>query len=114
MVDRPVKTPLDEEGFDRIAEAELLALERTLGESDPDELDVELSHDVLRLTLGDGQEIVINRHRAARQIWMAAMRRAWHFSPVAEEGSWKWRAGEGELHIVLNDLLRSRLGRDLL
>ena len=37
----------------------------------------------LRLDLRDGTKIVINSHRAARQIWMAADRTAWHFDPDA-------------------------------
>ena len=77
---------MTEAEFDRAADRELHALERVLSELDPDEVDVELSSGVLTLTLGDGQKVIVNSHRAARQIWMAAFRNAWHFTPQPGEG----------------------------
>ena len=75
---------IEEKQFDALAEQELTALEKRLGDFDPDEVEVELSMGVLTLTLGDGGKVVINSHRAAGQIWMAAFRKAWHFDPTSE------------------------------
>jgi len=62
-----------------------------------------------RLDLRDGTRIVINSHRAARQIWMAAVSTAWHFDP-AGEGVWRAsRTGE-ELRPTLSRLLHERIG----
>jgi CyaY protein len=102
-----------EDHFDRIADAELRHLEKILGEIDPDELEVELSQGVLTCTFADGQKLVINSHHAAGQIWMAAFRTAWHFSPKEEGGQVLWRTAQEELRSTLQRILRERLGRDV-
>ena len=103
-------TTMDEGLFDKIAERELKHLEKALGDLDPDEVEVDFSLDVLTLTLADGSKIVINSHRAARQIWMAAFRRAWHFTPAEESGVWTWRTQKEELRQTLAGLLLERTG----
>lgn len=102
-----------EDHFDTIADAELSYLEKTLGEIDPDELDVELSQGVLTCTFGDGQRLIINSHHAAHQIWMAAFRTAWHFSPREEGGRVEWRTEKDELRQTLRTLLLERLGHEV-
>jgi CyaY protein len=99
--------------FDRAADDTLHALERALSELDPDEVDAELSSGVLTLTLADRQKVIINSHRAARQIWMAAFRQAWHFSPVVESGKTAWKTERDELYATLARLLGERLGRPI-
>ena len=76
---------------------------------DPDEVEVSTSDGVLRLDLRDGTRIVINSHRAARQIWMAAVASAWHFDPG---GDGKWRAAKSgeELRETLARLVREHTG----
>lgn len=102
-----------EDHFDRIAEAELKHLETTLGEIDPDELEVEMSQGVLTCTFGDGQRLIINSHHAAGQIWMAAFRQGWHFSPHEEGGQVQWRTDKEELRSTVQRLLKERLNRDV-
>ncbi len=97
--------------FDKIAEAMIRRIERAVSTFDPDELEVELSGDVLNLTHGSGQKIVINRHRAARQIWMAALRKAWHFDPDASGQIWK--TGEAELVTQLEQVLSTLFARTI-
>lgn len=105
---------VDPQKFDLIADDELRHLERVVGDLDPDETDVHLSMGVLKITLADGQQIVVNSHRAAGQIWMAAFRQAWHFSPVEKDGRWTWRTDKGEeLRGTLGRLLAERLGREV-
>ncbi len=104
---------MDENQFDHIADEELRRLSRSLDGFDPDELEADLSMGVLTITLGDGQRVVINSHRAAGQIWMAAFRKAWHFSPREEAGAWTWRTADAELHDTLSRLLSERFGRDV-
>ena len=104
---------LDEPLFDRIAADELKQLEKKLGDIDPDTLDVELSMDVLTLTTGAGEKIVINSHRAARQIWMAAFRRAWHFTPHTDGAAWRWATATDELHATLRQVLRDKIGLEV-
>ena len=100
---------MDDAEFDRIAREELQHIEDALSDVDPDECEVSTSDGVLRLDLRDGTRVVINSHRAARQIWMAAVSTAWHFDPVTPT---HWRAGKtGEdLRPTLVRLLADRIG----
>lgn len=103
---------MDDTSFDRVARDELHRLEDAFADIDPDDVDVSASDGVLRLDLRDGTRIVINSHRAARQIWMAAISTAWHFDP-AGEGVWRAsRTGE-ELRPTLARLLHERIGLTL-
>jgi CyaY protein len=100
---------MDDAEFDHVSRDELRHLEDSFESIDPDDADVSTSDGVLRIDLRDGTRIVINSHRAARQIWMAAISSAWHFDPV---GGGVWRApktGE-ELRPTLAKLLHDRLG----
>ena len=97
--------------FDKVAEAMIRRIERAVSTFDPDEIEVEMSGDVLNLTHSSGQKIVINRHRAARQIWMAAQRKAWHFDPDADGKTWK--VGDAELVSQLEQVLTSLLSRPI-
>jgi CyaY protein len=100
---------MDDTGFDRVARDELHELESAFTDIDPDDVEVSTSDGVLRLDLRDGTRIVINSHRAARQIWMAAVASAWHFDPV-DGGAWRAsRTGE-ELRPTLARLLHERIG----
>ena len=100
---------MDEASFDKAARDELSQLEDAFSDIDPDLVEVSVSDGVLRLDLRDGTKIVINSHRAARQIWMAAIASAWHFDPG---GDGRWRTGKSgeELHATLAKLLRERIG----
>jgi len=100
---------LSEAEFDRAADEELHALDRAFADFDPDELEAELSSGVLTLTLADGDKLIINSHRAARQIWMAAFRTAWHFSPTPTG----WRTDKDELRSTLARVLSEKLQRPL-
>lgn len=100
---------MDEAEFDKRARAELRLLEDAFSDVDPDDIEVSSSEGVLKLDLRDGTKIVINSHRAARQIWMAAIASAWHFDPETD-GRWRApRTGE-ELRPTLARLVRERIG----
>lgn len=100
---------MDEARFDQAARDELHAIEDAFADVDPDEVDVSTSDGVLRLDLRDGTKIVINAHRAARQIWMAAIASAWHFDPGAD-GRWVASKSGEELRATLTKLVRDRIG----
>jgi CyaY protein len=103
---------MDEASFDRAARDELHHLEDAFAEVDPDEVEVTTTEGVVRLELRDGTRIVINSHRAARQIWMAAISTAWHFDP-ASDGRWRAAKSGEELRATLARLLRERIGLEL-
>ncbi len=100
---------MDDLAFDARAHDELVYLEERLGALDPDDVDLVVSAGVLRLDLRDGTKIVINSHRAARQIWMAAIATAWHFDPLAD-GRWLATRSNEELRPTIVRLLRERVG----
>jgi CyaY protein len=103
---------VDDKTFDALAREELGAIEDRLADVDPDDVEVSTSDGILRLELRDGTKIVINSHRAARQIWMAAVASAWHFDPGAD-GRWRAaRTGE-ELRATVRRLVQEHVGLDL-
>jgi len=103
---------MDEVTFDQVARDELGHIEDALSDIDPDEVEVSTSDGVLRLDLRDGTRIVINSHRAARQIWMAAISSAWHFDP-AGDGSWRASKSGEELRATVMKLVHDRIGLSL-
>jgi CyaY protein len=100
---------MDDQAFDHAARDELRALEDAFADVDPDEVEVSTSDGVLRLDLRDGTRIVINSHRAARQIWMAAVASAWHFDP-GDDGRWHAAKSGDELRATLARVVRERIG----
>jgi CyaY protein len=104
--------PIEEASFDKIGRAELAYLEECLADIDPDDIEISTSDGVLTLALRDGVRVVINTHRAARQIWMAAVASAWHFDPPAPgdpDGRWRTSAGD-ELRATVKSVIQERIG----
>ena len=70
---------MEETDFNTLAEATLARIERALDVCAAD-IDYELQPGgVLELEFGDGSKIIINRHAAAREIWVAARSGGFHF-----------------------------------
>jgi CyaY protein len=103
---------MDEHAFDTAARGELHAIEDAFANIDPDDVEVTTSEGVLRLDLRDGTRIVINSHRAARQIWMAAVASAWHFDP-SSDGRWHAAKSGEELRATVQRLVHDRIGVDV-
>ena len=101
---------MDEAEFDRVAHEEMHALEDAFADVDPDDVEVSVTDGVLRLDLRDGTRIVINSHRAARQIWMAAVSTAWHFDPIDAGATWRTPKTGEDLRPTLSKLVRERVG----
>jgi CyaY protein len=102
---------MDEPTFDKQARDELRYIEDSLMDIDPDDVEIGVSDGILRLDLRDGTKIVVNSHRAARQIWMAAVSTAWHFDPE-EDGLWRSKSGD-ELRSTLLRVVKERIGVEL-
>jgi iron-sulfur cluster assembly protein CyaY len=99
---------MDEREFEALAEAALARLERALDESGID-ADVELKEGgVLELEFGDGARIIVNRHSAAREIWVAARSGGFHFR---WDGSlWRDTREGTELFAALSKLVSAQTG----
>ena len=102
----------DEAVFDERARVELHHIEDAFADVDPDQVEVSSSEGVVKLDLRDGTKIVINSHRAARQIWMAAVATAWHFDPQGD-GTWLAAKSGEELHATIRRLVRDHVGVEL-
>ena len=103
-----MSTPLDEAGFESAADATLLALQKRLDGLGLD-AEVELAMGILSIEFGDGTKYVVNSHRAAKQIWMAAERSAWHFDPTSD-GRWIASKSGDELRSALGGAIARKLG----
>jgi len=104
---------LDDREYDALALPELVALVQALDDDDAASFEAELASDILAIEFSDGAKYVVNSHRAARQIWMAAERSAWHFD--WEPGAKRWVAQKSgdELWSTLERMLTQKLGRSV-
>lgn len=101
---------LTESEYEALAFPELRRLVQALDQLELEELECELAGDILTLSFDEG-EYVINSHRAARQIWMAAERTAWHFDWIPAENNWVAAKTGDELWATVQRVLSNRLGR---
>jgi CyaY protein len=99
---------LSEPEFEKLADEELKKLSRALDEVDDMEADLQMG--VLTITFSDGVRYVVNSHRAAKQIWGAAERTAWHFDPQPD-GRWVASKNQDELWSTVERVLSAKLGR---
>jgi CyaY protein len=81
---------VDEREFNVFADAMLVRIEQAL-EDCPVDLDYEVKPGgVLELEFADGSKIIVNRHTAAREIWLAAKSGGFHFRPPVAAGDCTW------------------------
>jgi CyaY protein len=100
---------MDDATFDAVARFELSDIEDSLSQLDPDDVELSTSDGVLRIDLRDRTRIVVNAHRAAKQIWMAAVSTAWHFD-AAPNGQWRAARTDEELRTTLVKVIHERIG----
>ena len=101
---------MDATEFEAAADGMLERVERAL---ETLELDFERKEGgVLEVEFDDGSKIIVNRHSAAREIWVAARSGGFHFR--GDGGAWRdTRSGE-ELLAALSRLVSDQLGRRVL
>lgn len=102
---------ITEEDYEARAIPELRALVDALDHLDLLNVECELSSDILTIELSDGSRYVVNSHRAARQIWMAAERNAWHFDWDEARAAWIAKKTGDELWATLSRVLSTKLGQ---
>jgi CyaY protein len=100
--------PISEPEFERVADMELHQLLEAIIDCS-DAIDPDLQSGVLSIVFEDGSKHVVNSHRAARQIWMAADRHAWHFDYDRPTSKWMTPAGD-ELWATVSRVLGNKLG----
>jgi CyaY protein len=97
--------------FTEQADAALARLEAALEASGAD-IDFELKDGgILELEFDNGTKIIVNRHGAAREIWVAAKSGGFHFR--CDAGRWvNTRDGE-ELFAALSRMVSEQSGEDV-
>ena len=108
MSDPTAGAGLSERDFEVAADRALHKLEQGL--NDLTGLEADLESGILTVEFDDGVKYVINSHRAARQIWMAAERNAWHFDYVAADDRWKASKTGEELWALLEQVIARKIG----
>lgn len=100
---------MEDSEFNALADAELLRIEDAVERCGAD-LDLEVkAGGVLELEFADGSKIIINRHGAAREIWVAARSGGYHFRP--EGGRWLAGRDGSELMAVLARCIGEQSGQ---
>src|SRR2546429_4514575 len=95
--------------FDSLADAMMERIARAVEESGAD-CDCEPKDaGVLELEFADGSRIVVNRHSAAREIWVAARSGGYHFR--WNGSGWVDTRGGGELLAALSKLVSEQSKR---
>src|SRR5437667_9239421 len=103
---------MDEREFDVLATQTLQRIERALDESGID-ADFELKEGgVLELEFDNGSKIIVNRHAAARQIWVAARAGGFHFR--WDGAVWRDTRDGTELFAALSKAVSAQSGQAVL
>ena len=84
------------------AEATLARIETLLEQRD-DDVDFQRSGNVLEIELDNGHKIIINRHDANQEIWVAAKSGGFHYA--WHDGQWLSQRDGSELFARLAELL---------
>ena len=102
---------LSESVFDDIAALTLDQMVTALSDLEDERLDADLESGVLTLRFDDGTRYVVNSHRAARQIWMAAEATAWHFEWNGQ--AWISTKSDDELWNTVRTWVSKKLGHEI-
>jgi CyaY protein len=106
---------MEEKEFVALADATLArledALDKLLAESDVD-FDYELKPGgIIEIVFADDSKIIVNRHVAAREIWVAARSGGFHFSPPSVAGGlWLDARGGQDLATLLSACFSAQAG----
>jgi CyaY protein len=108
MMSLPTTTApaMNDSEFIQLAEPVFTRIQQGLEDAD---LDFELPADgILEVEFGDGSKLVINRHNAAREIWVAARSGGFHFRH--DGTAWRDTRDSAELFAKLASLIDSQGG----
>jgi CyaY protein len=102
---------MNDSEFNALADAALKQIEAGLESSDAD-LDFEMANgSVLEIEFADGSKIIVNRHGAAKEIWVAAKSGGFHYR---WDGSvWRDTRDGGELMAALAKLVSAQAGQSV-
>jgi CyaY protein len=97
--------------YARAAEACLERIANWL--ADIEDLDLTTRDGLIQIEFDDGARYVVNRQGAARQMWLAAGARAWHYDLDPASGDWLDDRDRHRLQDRLVELVSAKVGRPL-
>ena len=99
---------MNDSEFITLADQALKRIELALEASDAD-LDYSMTGSgVLEIEFDDGSKIIVNRHGAAKEMWVAARAGGFHFRWNGQ--AWSDTRTASELMVVLSDLVSAQSG----
>ncbi len=98
------------EEYHRQAEACLQRVARWAERLDPDEVDYTTREGMVELEFPDGVRFVLNRQSGARQMWFAAIARAWHYDWDPARQTWTDDRDRHDLYARLAEVVAEKLG----
>jgi CyaY protein len=103
---------MNDTDFEKLADQTLARVDSALEESGLD-ADVQLKEGgILEIEFGDGSKLIVNRHRAAREIWVAARSGGFHFR--WDGAAWRDSRSGDELFAALSRLVSLQSGQPVL
>jgi CyaY protein len=103
---------MNDTDFEALSEHALASIEAGLERCGVD-ADVERKDGgVLEIEFADGSKMIVNRHGAAREIWVAAREGGFHFR--WDGSAWRDTRDGGELFAALSRLVSSQSGQPVL
>lgn len=98
-----------ESEFNQLADAALARIEKAVDDCGGD-VECNRSGNVLEIEFDNGQKIIVNRHDANREIWVAAKSGGFHYA--WQDGAWRSQRDDGELYSKLTELFAAQ-GEDI-
>lgn len=99
---------MEESAFNALAEVELERIEAAL-EASGAELDIENKPGgIIEIEFENGSKVIVNRHSAAREIWVAAKSGGFHFRH--QDGRWVSARDGVELYALLSRVVSDQAG----
>ncbi|MDE3038711.1 MAG: iron donor protein CyaY [Pseudomonadota bacterium] len=102
---------IDENCFHRLADAALTVLFDALEKADRNgTLDVEYADGVMTISLPSGQQYIVNKHMASRQIWLSSPKSGglhFNYIPLPQAGgleNWSLSDGRGLPDVLFAEL----------
>lgn len=102
---------MNDSEFNTLADEALKQIEAGLEQSDADLDFAMVSAGVLEIELPDGSKIIVNRHSAAREVWVAAKSGGYHFR--WDGSAWRDTRDKSELMAALTRILSSQSGESV-
>ena len=99
---------MDDSEFNRLADTALEQIETGLERCGADLDFAMVSSGVFEIECADGSKIIVNRHAAAQEIWVAARSGGFHFRWDGQ--SWRDTRDSSELMSVLSALVSNQSG----